>query len=44
MEQILQKLQEIGVPHEVLEAIRAADDRECALILMMEDDRREFVD
>lgn len=44
MEQILQALQEIGVPREVLEAISAADDRERALILMMEDDRREYVD
>lgn len=44
MEQILKTLQEIGVQKEVIDAIRAAGDLENALILMLEDDRHEFVD
>ena len=44
MEKLLKRLIEIGVPLETIDAIRAANDREYALILLMDDDRYEYVD
>lgn len=43
MEHILKTLEEIGVAPETIEAIRAANDKESALILLMDDDRYEYV-
>ena len=39
MEQLLQTLENIGICPETIAAIRAAGDKENALILMMDDDR-----
>lgn len=44
METLLKTLEQMGVTRETIDAIRAADDRETALILLMEDDRHEYVD
>ena len=44
METLLNRLAEIGIAAETIEAIRAADDRENALILLMDDDRYEYLD
>lgn len=44
MEQLLQTLENIGICPETIAAIRAAGDKENALILIMDDDRHEFMD
>lgn len=44
MEQILQTLKSYGVSEQTIDALRDSNDKENALILLMEDDRREYVD
>ena len=45
MENLLNRLEKIGVEPETIEAIRMNDDREAALLLIaMFDDRHEYVD
>lgn len=44
MERLLQTLENIGICPETIKAIRVADDIENALILIMDDDRHEYVD
>lgn len=47
METLLKTLAEIGIDHATIDAIRSADEaqaRENALLLLMDDDRHEYVD
>ena len=44
METLLKTLEQIGVEPATIDAIRDADDMENALILLMNDDRHEYVD
>ena len=44
MEQILKTLEDFGVSAEAIEAIRATENKEIALIMLMDDDRHEYVD
>ena len=44
MEQLLKRLESLGVPDEILDLIRTMNDRQTALLLLMEDDRHEYVD
>lgn len=44
METLLKTLEQIGVEPETIDAIRDSGDVERALILLMDDDRHEYVD
>lgn len=44
METLLKRLDQIGVEPAIINAIRASGDMERALILLMDDDRHEYVD
>lgn len=44
METLLKRLEQIGVKPAIVDAIRASGDMERALILLMDDDRHEYVD
>ena len=44
MEQLLKRLESLGVADEILDMIRTTDDRQTALLLLMDDDRHEYVD
>lgn len=44
METLLKTLEQIGVEPATIDAIRDAEDMENALILLMNDDRHEYVD
>lgn len=44
MEKLLETLEQIGVEPATIDAIRDAEDVENALILLMNDDRHEYVD
>lgn len=44
METLLKTLEQIGVEPATIDAIRDAEDMESALILLMNDDRHEYVD
>ena len=44
METILKSLEQIGVDPATIDAIRASGDVERALILLMDDDRHEYLD
>ena len=43
MENILKNLSEIGVSDDVITAIRENNDLESALLMLMNDDRHEYV-
>lgn len=44
MEQLLKRLESLGVADEILDMIRTMNDRQTALLLLMDDDRHEYVD
>lgn len=44
METLLKNLEQIGVDPATIDAIRATGDVERALILLMDDDRHEYLD
>lgn len=44
METLLKSLEKIGVDPATIDAIRATGDVERALILLMDDDRHEYLD